>query len=358
MDDKDTDMDTVVQATYHNLAQMLRRANRCNRSVDVSFMPYTMLTLRDYTSRFQVKDKKTGVVIAVNLKDLRESLYECAKTYKPSSVVSRERGTIKRCASHAGLASHESLSQQQSEDPAKCKKRPRGAAPRDKQGHKMMWNSTIGRWESIYGSADGPTEYQYSELEDRDEAGGDASGDAGGEAGGDTGGEAGGEAGDDGASKREGKRVDRGLGEHDGKRALHLRIANTMDAAMREIERIDKIQATMRAEFCAELRKELDRDVDPRDPKADAMYRLHIKHARIKSNEQYPDSKRQTALKNAMASIVCAEAELESLLSDNDPVSAGSGMAVRSARHEAESSNAASASNTPSAIGGSAELPQ
>ena len=131
----------------------------------------------------------------------------------------------------------------------------------------MMWNSTIGRWESIYGSGDGPTEH-HCELEEKDEAGGDAGGeaggdaggeaggdaggeaggDAGGKAGGDAGGEAGGDAGDDGASKREGKRVDRGLGEHDGER-VHVRVANTLNAAMREIQRLDKVQAEKRAEF-------------------------------------------------------------------------------------------------------------
>ena len=126
---------------------------------------------------------------------------------------------------------------------------------------------------------------------------------------------------------------------------------------MLEIQRLDKVQAEKRAEFCTELRNELDKDVDPCGPKADAMYRLHIKHARIKSNEQYPDSSRQTALKNAVASIICEEAELKLLLSNNDPGSTASGLAVRSARHHAESSSAASASNTSGVSGEAVGLP-
>ena len=62
----------MIREAYDRLRGMLEKGQRSNRQVEVEFFPFTTLTLKDFTTRFELRDAD-NTVLTTSLRDLEKA---------------------------------------------------------------------------------------------------------------------------------------------------------------------------------------------------------------------------------------------------------------------------------------------
>ena len=270
----------IIKEAHERIRDLLDREKRSNRTVDVNFLPFTTLTLKDYTSRFEIKDKD-GTVVTTSLRDLEQGLKDCAKKHKAEFTKlirgiqgCRFCGLV--CASAAGLANHERACTREL--------RPvdsgRGNGERGAEG------------EAEGGGDDEAEDGEEDDAEDGEE---DDAEDGDGEG-------AGPAANGDGAgSAADGSGTDADV--------LLVDDDDVLAVAKHRLSGLQSEDARKRAEFYLKIRSSLDSEVDPLDPDADKKYVENIAKARDRSNVRHSASS-HAALEKAVSDVTKARAAL------------------------------------------------